>query len=135
MVHAVDLGGVGFADLPADFCAALVADIEAKRSRAPEHPAVRASASDASVVAEIPGACEAIVVTAPLAELTAWLAGRPGGPFPPTTRTARTCPVCRPGSEPDCLTLTAGRTVTGHRPTVNSSRTTDTPVRDGRKQS
>lgn len=80
MVHAVDLGGVGFADLPADFCGALVADIVAKRSRTPEHPAVQASASDASVVAEIPGAGEAIVVTAPLAELTAWLAGRPGAP-------------------------------------------------------
>lgn len=80
MVHAVDLGGVGFADLPADFCAALVADIVGKRSRTPDHPAVRATATDADVFAEIPGAGDPIVVTAPLAQVTAWLAGRPGGP-------------------------------------------------------
>lgn len=80
MIHAIDLGGIGFPDLPADFSAALVADIVGKRSRTPEHPAVRASATDASVVAEIPGAGDPIVVSAPLAELTAWLAGRPGAP-------------------------------------------------------
>lgn len=80
MVHAVDLGGVGFADLPADFCAALVGDIVAKRSRTPDHPAVDATATDADVAVQIPGAGDPIVVAAPLAELTAWLAGRPGGP-------------------------------------------------------
>lgn len=80
MVHAVDLGGVGFADLPPDFCAALVADIVGKRSRTPEHPAVSATATDADVTVEIPGSGDPIVVSAPLAELTAWLAGRPGGP-------------------------------------------------------
>lgn len=80
MVHAVDLGGVGFADLPADFCAALVADIATKRSRTPGHPAVDATATDADVAVQILGDGEEIVVAAPLAELTAWLAGRLGGP-------------------------------------------------------
>ena len=79
MVHAVDLGGVGFADLPADFCVALLADIVGKRSRTPDHPAVSATATDADVTVEIPGSSDPIVVVAPLAEITAWLAGRPSG--------------------------------------------------------
>lgn len=53
MVHAVDLDlGIGFADLPADFLAELVADIRAKRGDAP-------------------------AVDGPLPEVAAWLAGRP----------------------------------------------------------
>ncbi|MFD8274704.1 maleylpyruvate isomerase N-terminal domain-containing protein [Streptomyces flaveolus] len=56
-VHAVDLGiGVGFADLPADFLAALGDDVRAKRG-----------------LAELP----AEVAGAPLADVTAWLADRP----------------------------------------------------------
>lgn len=56
-VHAVDLGrGVTFADLPDDFNAALCEDIRAKRG-----------------LTELPAA----VAGAPLAEVTAWLAGRP----------------------------------------------------------
>jgi maleylpyruvate isomerase len=56
-VHAVDLGtGLGFADLPADFDAALSDEIRAKRD-----------------LVELPP----VVAGAPLAEITAWLAGRP----------------------------------------------------------
>lgn len=61
-VHAVDLavapgqGGVTFADLPDDFNRALCDDIRAKRA-----------------MAELPTA----VADAPLAEVTAWLSGRP----------------------------------------------------------
>lgn len=56
-VHTVDLGtGVGFADLPADFCQALCEDILAKRGM---------------------DALPAPVASAPLPEVTAWLAGRP----------------------------------------------------------
>lgn len=53
MVHAVDLDrGVAFADLPADFLTALADDIRAKRGVVP-------------------------TVEGPLADVTAWLAGRP----------------------------------------------------------
>jgi len=52
-VHAVDLGaGLGFADLPEAFLAALVADITDKRGEIPD-------------------------VRGPLPEVAAWLAGRP----------------------------------------------------------
>ncbi|WP_155342645.1 maleylpyruvate isomerase family mycothiol-dependent enzyme [Acrocarpospora pleiomorpha] len=56
-VHAVDLAtGITFADLSSDFCEALVTDIVAKRGMTTLPPEV---------------------VDAPLAEVTAWLAGRP----------------------------------------------------------
>lgn len=56
-VHAVDLdAGLTFADLPADFCEALCDDILAKRGM---------------------GALPPEIATAPLPEVTAWLAGRP----------------------------------------------------------
>lgn len=52
-VHAVDLGaGIGFADLPEDFLAALITDIRTKREDVPD-------------------------VVGPLAETAAWLTGRP----------------------------------------------------------
>jgi maleylpyruvate isomerase len=52
-VHAVDLGcGVGFSDLPGDLLGALVSDVRAKRGAVPE-------------------------VAGPLAEVAAWLTGRP----------------------------------------------------------
>jgi len=55
-VHAVDLdNGVCFTDLPEDFLTALREDIEAKRGNVPR-------------------------VTSSLADVTAWLAGRPHGP-------------------------------------------------------
>jgi maleylpyruvate isomerase len=54
-VHAVDMGtGVAFADLPDDFLEALVVDIVAKR-----------------------GSTETDLVDGPLADVAAWLAGRP----------------------------------------------------------
>lgn len=80
MVHAVDLGGIGFADLPADFCTALVTDVVGKRSRTADHPAVQATVTDADVAVDIPGTGDPIVVAGTLAEVTAWLTGRPGGP-------------------------------------------------------
>lgn len=42
-MHAVDLGaGIGFGDLPADFTAALLADVVRKRASAGEGPALAA---------------------------------------------------------------------------------------------
>lgn len=76
MVHAVDLGtGVTFADLPADFNAALCDDIVGKRSNAPG-PAVRVTPSDVDATWELPGEGEPTPVTGTLAAVTAWLAGR-----------------------------------------------------------
>ncbi|GAA1955943.1 hypothetical protein GCM10009798_14060 [Nocardioides panacihumi] len=61
-VHAVDLDrGVGFGDLPDDFNEALGEDILGLRQARTGGPA------------ELP----AVVAAAPLAEVTAWLAGRP----------------------------------------------------------
>ena len=95
LVHAVDLGtGVGFADLPADFLAALVDDIAGKRSVAAGTPA----AGPALVVEPndrdhrwlVTGDGEPVVVTGTLAAVTAYLAGRghtgvasPERPVPP----------------------------------------------------
>ena len=81
MVHAVDLGtGVTFADLPAEFNAALVDDIVAKRGSAlagSGSPAVRVTTNDSTQATwEVPGEGEPTTVTGSLASVTAWLAGR-----------------------------------------------------------
>ncbi|MGW0173301.1 maleylpyruvate isomerase family mycothiol-dependent enzyme [Rhodococcus sp. NPDC003322] len=75
-VHAVDLGtGTTFADLPADFLAALGDDIVAKRSAAPA-VALRLEATDADIAWDLPGTDAAVTVAAPLADLIAYLSGR-----------------------------------------------------------
>ncbi len=81
MVHAVDLGtDVTFADLPADFNAALIDDIIGKRSTAPAgsgSPAVRVTATDTQQATwDLPGEGEPTAVTGPLSSIAAWLAGR-----------------------------------------------------------
>lgn len=90
MVHAVDLDtGVTFADLPGDFCAALVTDIARKRS-AGGNPALEIVPTDAAGRWRVRGDGDPVTVSGPLANLTAWLAGRPfhevsttdGGPLP-----------------------------------------------------
>lgn len=76
-VHAVDLAaGVTFADLPADFLTALAEDIVAKRGAA-SGPAVILTAADTGDRWEMPGDGEATAITGPLAQVTAYLAGRP----------------------------------------------------------
>jgi len=91
MVHSGDFdAGVSFADLPTDFRVALVSDIVGKRS-AGGNPAVRVVPDDNPGRWQVAGDGEPVVVTGPLAEVTAWLAGRPcrnvtttdGGPPPP----------------------------------------------------
>ncbi|TSD50009.1 maleylpyruvate isomerase family mycothiol-dependent enzyme [Rhodococcus sp. KBS0724] len=76
-VHAVDLGtGVTFADLPVDFLAALGDDIVGKRSAVPA-VALRLEAVDASAAWDLPGADAPVGVAGPLADLVAYLSGRP----------------------------------------------------------
>ena len=76
-VHAVDLAaGTAFADLPADFLAALLDDVTARRS-ALGGPALAVAASDTGGRWEVAGSGAPVPVTAPLAALAAWLTGRP----------------------------------------------------------
>ncbi|MEV4247432.1 maleylpyruvate isomerase family mycothiol-dependent enzyme [Streptosporangium canum] len=76
-VHAVDLAaGVSFADLPTGFLAALADDIVGRRGNAPG-PAVVLTAADTGDRWELSGEDDATAVTGPLAEVAAYLAGRP----------------------------------------------------------
>jgi uncharacterized protein (TIGR03083 family) len=77
-VHAVDLdAGVTFADLPAGFLGALGDDIATKRGAAPGPVPVVLSATDTGDRWELPGEGDAVAVSGPLAEVAAYLAGRP----------------------------------------------------------
>ncbi|MEV1172571.1 maleylpyruvate isomerase family mycothiol-dependent enzyme [Nonomuraea sp. NPDC049784] len=76
-VHAVDLAaGVAFADLPTGFLAALADDIVGKRGNAPGL-AVVLTATDTGDGWELSGEGQAVTVAGPLAEVAAYLAGRP----------------------------------------------------------
>ena len=80
-VHAVDLAtGPSFAELPAGFCTALCDDVTAKRASArASGPALALQALDTGGRWELPGQrdSEPIVLPGPLAEITAYLTGRP----------------------------------------------------------
>ncbi len=77
-VHAVDLGaGASFDDFPADFLAALLGDVAARRSAQGTGPALTLTATDTGTVWEVTGNSGAYRVEAPLSVLTAWLTGRP----------------------------------------------------------
>jgi uncharacterized protein (TIGR03083 family) len=76
-VHAVDLAtGLTLADLPAGFLAALADDAAAKRRNDPGRSLVL-EASDSGDRWELPGGGEAVLLTGTLAEITAYLTGRP----------------------------------------------------------
>lgn len=78
MVHAVDLGGVvTFADLPAGFDAALLDDTTAKRSAGADGPALELAPTDDDRTWAVAGAGHPTTVRGPLAQLTAYLSGRP----------------------------------------------------------
>lgn len=78
MVHAVDLGGVvTVAELPAAFDAALLDDITAKRSSSPDDTALELVATDHEGRWVVAGAGRPTTVRGPLAQLTAYLSGRP----------------------------------------------------------
>ncbi|MFD5653571.1 maleylpyruvate isomerase family mycothiol-dependent enzyme [Streptomyces sp. NPDC127039] len=75
-VHAVDLdAGVSFADLPAGFLAALCEEVVARRAAGPG-PGLLLTATDSGARWELPGPHEAVEVTGPTADLTAYLTGR-----------------------------------------------------------
>jgi maleylpyruvate isomerase len=77
-VHAVDLGaGTGWADLPAEFLAALLDDVTARRSAKGGGPALAVAATDTGHAWEVAGAGAAIPVSASLCDLAAYLTGRP----------------------------------------------------------
>jgi maleylpyruvate isomerase len=77
-VHAIDLdGGTRWPDLPAEFLAALLDDVTARRSSKGGGPALLAAATDTGHTWEVAGAGAAIPVSAPLADLAAYLTGRP----------------------------------------------------------
>jgi maleylpyruvate isomerase len=74
-VHTVDLcTGVGFADLPAGFCRALVEDVVARRGSLGDAPALNLAADGTTW--RVRGVGEPTSVTLPIAELAAWLTGR-----------------------------------------------------------
>ena len=78
MVHAVDLrGAVTFTDLPAAFDAALLDDIAAKRSAGADGPHLLLSPTDDDRSWVVTGAGDTVTVRGPLAQLTAYLSGRP----------------------------------------------------------
>lgn len=78
-VHAVDLvTGVSFADLPADFLTALCDDVTAKRAAgASRGPALVLAAADTGGLWELSGDGEGGTLSGPLAEIAAYLTGRP----------------------------------------------------------
>jgi maleylpyruvate isomerase len=74
-VHSVDLdAGVTFADLPADLLTALCDDIVAKRGTG---PGLTLTATDAPGHWQVTGVDSPVTVSGPLAEITAYLTGRP----------------------------------------------------------
>ncbi len=77
-VHAVDLSaGVTWADLPAGFLAELIGDVTGRRSATGGGPALAVAATDAGRTWEVAGTGAPVPVSAPLADLAAYLTGRP----------------------------------------------------------
>jgi uncharacterized protein (TIGR03083 family) len=75
-VHAVDLATeLSFAGLPDGFLTALCDDVAARRSKG-SGPALVLAATDTGGRWKLPGTGEAVTLTGPLAEITAYLAGR-----------------------------------------------------------
>jgi maleylpyruvate isomerase len=86
-VHAVDLAtGLGFADLPADFLAALVEEVTSWRAQRPDSrprgPAIELVTN--AVTPRLPGEGAPARLELPLPDAAAWLTGRPTRPNLPT---------------------------------------------------
>jgi len=76
-VHGVDLAtGLSFTEMPADFRTALCDEVVAKRGNAPGSALVL-EAVDTGGRWELPGRDEAVALSGSLAEITAYLTGRP----------------------------------------------------------
>ena len=77
-IHAIDLdAGISWADLPPAFLAALLDDVTARRSSQGGGPALALAATDSGHAWEVAGAGAPVPVSAPLADLAAYLSGRP----------------------------------------------------------
>jgi maleylpyruvate isomerase len=77
-VHAIDLGaGTRWTDLPEEFLIALLDDVTIRRSSKGGGPALAVAATDTGHTWEVIGTGAAIPVSAPLADLAAYLTGRP----------------------------------------------------------
>ena len=82
-IHGIDLNaGTRWSDLPADFLAALLDDVTARRSAVGGGPALALAASDTGHTWQVSGHGAAIPVSAPLAVLAPYLTGRPGPDLP-----------------------------------------------------
>ena len=77
-IHAVDLAtGTTYADLPPEFAAALIDEVTASRSAKGGGPALLLAATDTGARWDIAGTGVPAPVSAPLADLAAYLTGRP----------------------------------------------------------
>jgi maleylpyruvate isomerase len=82
-IHAIDLAaGTTFADLPADFLAALLDDVTVRRSAVGGGPALVIAATDTGGRWDVAGVGSPVPVTAPLPDLAAYLTGRPAPSLP-----------------------------------------------------
>jgi maleylpyruvate isomerase len=78
-IHTIDLSaGTQWRDLPADFLAALLDDVTARRSSTGGGPALAVAATDTGHTWEVAGTGPATPVSAPIADLASYLTGRPG---------------------------------------------------------
>jgi maleylpyruvate isomerase len=86
-IHAVDLAaGTTFADLPAGFLTALLGDVTTRRSAQGGGPALAVAATDSGDSWEVAGTGAPVPVSAPLADLAAYLTGRPAPALPAAPR-------------------------------------------------
>ncbi len=77
-IHAIDLSaGTRWTDQPAGFLTALLDEVTARRSSKGGGPALAAAATDTGHTWEVAGAGASVPVSAPLADLAAYLTGRP----------------------------------------------------------
>jgi maleylpyruvate isomerase len=77
-IHSIDLAaGTTYADLPPDFLAALLDDVTTRRSSVGGGPALAVAATDTGHTWAVAGAGVPVPVSAPLADLAAYLTGRP----------------------------------------------------------
>ena len=82
-IHAVDLAaGTAFAGLPAGFLTELLDDVTARRSAKGGGPALAVAATDTGHAWEVAGTGAPVPVSAPLADLAAYLTGRPAPALP-----------------------------------------------------
>jgi maleylpyruvate isomerase len=77
-IHGIDLAArTTWADLPPEFLTDLLDDVTARRSSKGGGPALAVAATDTGHTWEVAGAGAPLPVSAPLADLAAYLTGRP----------------------------------------------------------